>query len=289
MNFLTAPPRKSLLADGALLLVALIWGGGFIASKEALATMTPFAVMSSRFLLSAAVLFLLFAKHILKSSVREIKFGAVIGTIQFIAFIFQLNGLSLTTVERQSFLVTLYVLFVPFLSYMAARNPIRRRDVACALLAAAGIALLCLRSGMFAPSLGDVLSLISAVCFAAQIVYIGNFVKDADIFGMTFFQLLTIGVLALPFVSAADIMTAGTTAVWSIAYLIILNTAFAFSAQNMAQQYTSDAHTSLILSLESLFGFLLAVWYYGNTVSFQELAGCAIILTAILWANKPAS
>lgn len=276
---------KSAAADGALLLVAVIWGGGFIASKEALASLTPFALMSSRFLLSAAVMFLFFFRRIARSSHREMRFGAVIGAIQFVAFIFQLYGLSMTTVERQSFLVTLYVLFVPFLSYLIARNPVRRRDVACAVLAMAGIALLCLRSGAFLPSLGDVLSLISALCFAAQIVYIGNFVKDADIFGMTFFQLLTIGLLALPF-GGADLAAADMTAAAGVAYLVVLNTVVAFSAQNIAQQHTSDAHTSLILSLESLFGFLLAVWYYGNAVSLQECAGCAVILAAILWANK---
>lgn len=286
MNAFAISRSKSLLADGALLLVAVIWGGGFIASKEALTTLSPFGLMSSRFLLSAAFMFLLFSKHIVKSSKREIKYGVMIGSIQFIAFIFQLNGLALTTVERQSFLVTLYVLFVPFLSYIVAKNPLCRRDLFCAALAIVGLAFLCLHSGVFAPSLGDILSLLSAVCFAAQIVYVGNFVKGADMFGMTFFQLLTPGVLALPFIHPAELAAADMTAVWSVAYLVFLNTAFAFSAQNIAQQYTSDSHTSLILSLESLFGFLLAVLYYGNAVSLQECIGCAIILAAIILANR---
>lgn len=286
MTTCTLYRSRSLLADLALLAVALIWGGGFIASKEALTALSPFGLMSSRFLLSAALMFLLFSKHIVHASKRNIQYGVIVGAIQFIAFIFQLNGLSLTTVERQSFLVTLYVLFVPFLSFFAAKNPIRRRDLFCACLAMIGLAFLCLQSGIFSPSWGDILSIISAVCFAAQIVYIGNFVKDADIFSMTFFQLLTPGVLALPFIHPASLFIADMTAIGSIAYLVLLNTVVAFSLQNMAQQYTSDSHTSLILSMESLFGFLLAVLYYGNAVSPQEYAGCAIILAAILLANN---
>ena len=130
MNLSRTPRLKMLAADLALLLVAVIWGGGFIASKEALSSLSAFGVMSSRFLLSAAVMFLLFHKQILRGTGREIRYGVIIGAIQFIAFIFQLNGLALTTVERHSFLVTSYAIFVPFLSVALAHNPLRRRDVA---------------------------------------------------------------------------------------------------------------------------------------------------------------
>lgn len=37
--------KKSLLADISLLLVAFIWGGGFIAAKVALSSITPFYLL----------------------------------------------------------------------------------------------------------------------------------------------------------------------------------------------------------------------------------------------------
>ncbi len=273
---------QTLAADAVLLLVAAIWGGGFIAAKEALHSMTPMSVLCLRFLLSAAVMFVMFPRRICRCRRQDIRLGILIGIIQFAAFIFQLNGLVLTTVEKQSFLITSYVVFVPFLSWLAVRRPIRRLDIACSFLAMLGLALLCLHSGQIRFAAGDLLSLAAAVCFGFQIVYVGNFVKTANIYAMSFFQLLTPGIVALPFAVPVTLPSTDIHAVLGIAYLVLFNTAFAFSAQNIAQQYTSDAHASLLISFESVFGFLLAVWFYGSTVTLQEIAGCACMLAAVL-------
>lgn len=282
MTLFRSSKTAMIAADITLLLVAAIWGGGFIAAKEALTTMTPFGILSTRFLLSSAVLLILFFPAIRICSKKDIQFGVIIGIIQYISFMFQLKGLALTTVEKQSFLVTAYVIFVPFFSWIATRKAIRRRDILCALLAFVGLGLLCLHSGNFMPNTGDMLSLSFAVGFAVQIVYVGNFVKNANIFAMTCIQFLTTGLLALPFLDVSGLLAADTAAIYGIAYLVIFNTAFAFSAQNIAQQYTTDSHASLLISLESVFGFLLAVWFYQDAVTLQELCGCTLMMTAII-------
>lgn len=273
-------------ADATLLLIASIWGGGFIASKEALATMPSFGVMAARFLSSALVMFVLFHRTILAHhSKKDIFFGVVIGVIQFIAFIFQLEGLSLTTVEKQSFLITSYVIFVPFLSWIATRQRIRKLDIVCAVLAVIGLGLLCLKPENLTFQLGDILSVIAALFFGIQIVYVANFVKGANMISMSFFQLATIGILGLPFSGISGITSGDINAFLGIAYLALFNTAFAFSAQNIAQQYTTDAHASLLISFESVFGFLLAVWFYGSVVTGQEIVGCVCMLAAVLLSN----
>ncbi len=282
MTLFHSSKTAMLAADITLFLVAAIWGGGFIAAKEALTTMTPFGILSTRFLLSSIIMLILFFPAIRACSKKDVQFGVIIGMIQYISFIFQLKGLALTTVEKQSFLVTAYVIFVPFFSWIAARNAVRRRDILCALLAFVGLGLLCLHSGNFLPNTGDLLSLGFAVGFAVQIVYVGNFVKNANIFAMTFIQFLTTGLLALPFLDVSGLLAADTAAIYGIAYLVLFNTAFAFLAQNIAQQYTTDAHASLLISLESLFGFLLAVWFYHDAVTLQELCGCTLMMAAII-------
>lgn len=282
MTFFRSSNATMLAADITLLFVAAIWGGGFIAAKEALTTMTPFGILSTRFLLSSIIMLILFFPAIRACSKKDVQFGVMIGIIQYISFIFQLKGLALTTVEKQSFLVTAYVIFVPFFSWIAARNAVRRRDILCALLAFVGLGLLCLHSGNFVPNTGDLLSLGFAVGFAVQIVYVGNFVKNANIFAMTFIQFLTTGLLALPFLDVSGLLAADTAAIYGIAYLVLFNTAFAFSAQNIAQQYTTDTHASLLISLESVFGFLLAVWFYHDAVTLQELCGCTLMMAAII-------
>ena len=282
MTLFRSSNASMLAADITLLLVAAIWGGGFIAAKEALTTMTPFGILSTRFLLSSAVMLVLFFPTVRACTKKDIQFGILLGIIQYISFIFQLKGLALTTVEKQSFLVTAYVIFVPFFSWIATRKAIRRRDVICALLAFIGLGLLCLHSGNFMPNTGDLLSLGFAVGFAVQIVYVGNFVKHANLFAMTCIQFLTTGLLALPFLDISNLLAADTAAAYGIAYLVIFNTAFAFSAQNIAQQHTTDTHASLLISLESVFGFLFAVWFYHDAVTLQERCGCMLMMAAII-------
>lgn len=286
MNVRIPEKYRMVAADATLLLIASIWGGGFIASKEALATMPSFGVMAARFLSSALVMFVLFHRTILAHhSKKDIFFGVVIGVIQFIAFIFQLEGLSLTTVEKQSFLITSYVIFVPFLSWIATRQRIRKLDIVCAVLAVIGLGLLCLKPENLTFQLGDILSVIAALFFGIQIVYVANFVKGANMISMSFFQLATIGILGLPFSGISGITSGDINAFLGIAYLALFNTAFAFSAQNIAQQYTTDAHASLLISFESVFGFLLAVWFYGSVVTGQEIVGCVCMLAAVLLSN----
>lgn len=286
MNVRIPEKYRMVAADATLLLIASIWGGGFIASKEALATMPSFGVMAARFLSSALVMFVLFHRTILAHhSKKDIFFGVVIGVIQFIAFIFQLEGLSLTTVEKQSFLITSYVIFVPFLSWIATRQRIRKLDIVCAVLAVIGLGLLCLKPENLTFQLGDILSVIAALFFGIQIVYVANFVKGANMISMSFFQLATIGILGLPFSGISGITSGDINAFLGIAYLTLFNTAFAFSAQNIAQQYTTDAHASLLISFESVFGFLLAVWFYGSVVTGQEIVGCVCMLAAVLLSN----
>lgn len=231
-------------------------------------------------------MFVLFHRTILAHhSKKDIFFGVVIGVIQFIAFIFQLEGLSLTTVEKQSFLITSYVIFVPFLSWIATRQRIRKLDIVCAVLAVIGLGLLCLKPENLTFQLGDILSVIAALFFGIQIVYVANFVKGANMISMSFFQLATIGILGLPFSGISGITSGDINAFLGIAYLALFNTAFAFSAQNIAQQYTTDAHASLLISFESVFGFLLAVWFYGSVVTGQEIVGCVCMLAAVLLSN----
>ena len=54
-----------------------------------------------------------------------------------------------------------------------------------------------------------------------------------------------------------------------------------FIAQNVAQRYTKASHASLILSTESLFGFLASAVIYGEALSLRTAIGGLMILAAI--------
>ena len=52
--------------------------------------------------------------------------------------------------------------------------------------------------------------------------------------------------------------------VGAMAYLMIVNTVGAYTLQNIAQRYTSDTHSAVLLSMESVIGYFCGVVLYGD-------------------------
>ena len=275
--------NKTLLADLALITVALIWGVGFIASKAALVTITPLWVMPFRFLGSGVLLLILFLKRVRRLDKRTVLMGMVVGSFMFTGMVFQTIGLDHTTASNQAFLIPSYVVLVPFVSWMMTRVKPRALDVAAALLTFAGVAVISLKPD-FSMNLGDALTLIFAVVYSFQIVFLGLFVKETDVMSFTVVQMLTAGGLSLfaALVFAPPLDGVSATSAFGILYLVVFNTALAFLIQNIAQQYTTSTHASLLISLESVFGLIVSVIFLHDPFGPRMALGCGLVFAAVL-------
>ena len=275
--------NKTLLADLALITVALIWGVGFIASKAALVTITPLWVMTFRFLGSGVLLLILFLKRVRRLDKRTVLMGMVVGSFMFTGMVFQTIGLDHTTASNQAFLIPSYVVLVPFVSWMMTRIKPRALDVAAALLTFAGVAVISLKPD-FSMNLGDALTLIFAVVYSFQIVFLGLFVKETDVMSFTVVQMLTAGGLSLfaALVFAPPLDGVSATSAFGILYLVVFNTALAFLIQNIAQQYTTSTHASLLISLESVFGLIVSVIFLPDPFGPRMALGCGLVFAAVL-------
>ena len=275
--------NKTLLADLALITVALIWGVGFIASKAALVTITPLWVMTFRFLGSGVLLLILFLKRVRRLDKRTVLMGMVVGSFMFTGMVFQTIGLDHTTASNQAFLIPSYVVLVPFVSWMMTRVKPRALDVAAALLTFAGVAVISLKPD-FSMNLGDALTLIFAVVYSFQIVFLGLFVKETDVMSFTVVQMLTAGGLSLfaALVFAPPLDGVSATSAFGILYLVVFNTALAFLIQNIAQQYTTSTHASLLISLESVFGLIVSVIFLHAPFGPRMALGCGLVFAAVL-------
>lgn len=273
--------RPSTKANLILLLVAMIWGGGFVAGKMALTGTTAFAILGWRFSISAAVCGLLFRKRIRKTPRRVILSGICIGCLHVLALGTQLIGLGYTTSAKQSFLCTAYVAMTPWLSWLIAGKKPSVNAVLGGVLALAGIGSIESLTIHF----GDLLSLCFAVLFGIQVVLVGKFVsRDTDSYQLTFYQFLTAGLVSLLIclLRGEPMAVSGAESLIGVAYLSVINTCLAFLLQNAAQRHTSDVMASLIISLESVFGFLFSVLYYHESLTWRLLLGGALCFAAIL-------
>ena len=70
---------KKWLAIGGLILVTVIWGGGFVASDMALGSMKPFQIMMVRFLLASVLM-----GAIPKSRIRF--FPILVSSLDYVVF-----------------------------------------------------------------------------------------------------------------------------------------------------------------------------------------------------------
>ena len=126
----------------ALLLVTLVWGTTFPAMKALTEHFSAQWIIFIRF----AIAGLLLSPFLWKPSRDDLVSGGLLGVLLFFCFVFQVEGLALTTSNRNAFICGLSVLFVPLLDLLAGKLP-EKRIVLAMLLAVAGLALLCWDGG----------------------------------------------------------------------------------------------------------------------------------------------
>jgi drug/metabolite transporter (DMT)-like permease len=277
---------KKRLAIGGLILVTIIWGGGFVASDMALESMRPFQIMAVRFLLGTILMGLISIRSLKGITKSEVKAGGLMGLALFAGFAFQIVGLQYTTPSKNAFLTALNVVIVPFISFLILRKKIGARGIAGALMSIAGVALLSLDRN-FSLGLGDGLTLICAVGFAFQIFLTSEFVKKYRATVLNFIQMITAF-----FLSFICLMAFGETqfnvtgkGILSVLYLGVISTTVCYLLQTASQKYVDETKAAIILSLESVFGTLFSILILGEIVTPRMLAGSLIILGAVVISN----
>ena len=88
--------RKVWLSEMAMLLVAMIWGGTFVAAQFAQETIPTFWILAIRFILAGLMMSLIFWKEWKKLDRKTIRYGATIGLLLFLGIGVQMVGLKFT-------------------------------------------------------------------------------------------------------------------------------------------------------------------------------------------------
>lgn len=275
--------NKSVISIVALALVALAWGTSYAIIKDTLSHTTPFVLMTIRFGLSTLLLSIIYLKRLMKITRVDIINGIKIGIFMFGAFITLVTGIEYTTASKQSFIIGSYVLIVPFLTWFINKNKPDKYDFIGAICAVAGLFLLTTGS-VSGINIGDLISIGCAFSFALHMIMIEKYCHDSDPIVLTIIQFATTSAMfiLLVIIFEKPDFSVIVTATPQILYLVIIATVIAFVVQNIAQRYISSITTSLVLTLESVFGSVFAIFYLNEKVSANMLIGCVIILAGIV-------
>lgn len=275
--------KKSLYADLSLVLVALIWGSGFVATKKALAYTTPYYLMAIRFAISFLIMAIVFFKRLRKMNFEDFKAGVIIGIFLFLGFATQTVGLNYTTAGKQAFITATNVVMVPFIYWGISKKKPDIYEVIAAILCFIGIGILSFESGLKI-GYGEFLTFLCAIFFACHISAIGYYAKKHDPIVLSVMQFLIAGILSFICVLLFESETGkiSNEAIIPILYLAVFSTLIAFLIQNVAQKYTSSTHAAIILSLEAVFGGVLSFIFLKEPFTIRFLIGCITIFLSII-------
>ncbi len=281
--------RETTRSDLSLILITLVWGSSFLVVKDALSVMTPLWLLALRFSL-ASVILLVFFPRIFRSARREVVFSSlVVGVFLYFGFVFQTWGLMFTTPAKSAFITGCSVPLVPLLNLAIFKVRIRPAVAAGNGMAFLGLYLLTRPDDLHSINRGDVLTLICAVAFALQIIFIGRYAPRVPYRQLAVFQVFWACLFSVPAALLVGVPRLDYTIsiYMSVIYLALFCSAIAFLVQSYAQQHTSAARAALIFSLEPVFAAAASMTFFGERLTGAEWVGGTLIVLGVMAGEVP--
>ncbi|MFI3211837.1 MAG: DMT family transporter [Eubacteriales bacterium] len=283
--------KNAKAADIALMITAIIWGTGFIATEYAIDTGAQASlIITMRFLIAGITLGIVYFKSIIKMERNTIIVGCIAGAMLFGGFYLQTLGQSMTTVSNSSFLTSTNVVMVPFIVWFFTKEHPKTKYFVLGGTALIGIGILTLDfSKTMVFNVGDIFVIFAAICFALHIAYLGIYGKGKDTKHLTFLQMITAGIFALIYMVIFDSSAINfeiiKAALPSTAYLAIFSSCVCYYLQTTGQQYAAPSKTAIILCTEGLFGSIFAVALGIDALTANIVIGGIVIISSVMLAE----
>lgn len=276
----------------ALVLVAVtaVFGWTFVVVKDAVAQFPVAPFLALRFGLALLVLAVLIRRL---PSRHALLVGLPIGAAVAAGYGLQTYGLQRTAPGTAGLITGLFVVFTPLIDRAFGQRVAVRTWVAV-VVALAGTALLAGGAVGASIGIGDLFLVLSAVCWAIQIVLLAHRPSDLRAIDLAIAQIaVTFVVFA---VAGSPAWSRPSTTVWiAVGITGILASAFAFWLQAWAQTQLSAARAALVLATEPAWALLFAIVLAGQRLDIAQVIGAALVLMAVigheaapLWAPAPA-
>lgn len=272
-------------ADLALVLVTLFWGVSYYLVDLCLAELQPMNLNAFRFLLAFVVLGAIFWKKLRHINRATLRYSVIIGALLVGVYAGATYGVKYTSISNTGFICALPVVFTPLLDFLFnRRRPGKKLSIAL-VMCTVGLALLTLNE-QFRPASGDLICLVCAVCYAADMLVTEKAVAQPEV------DALTLGVCQLGVAGVLMLLVSllleephlpRTPEIWGAAvFLGLFCSGIAFVIQSVAQQYTSASHVGVIFTLEPVFSGIVAHVWAGETLLPRGYVGAALMLLSLL-------
>jgi drug/metabolite transporter (DMT)-like permease len=282
----TGPSLSAVPARPGILLMVLatfLWGATFVVIRDTVETVAPLVLVFARFGIAGLLYLPVIAIRRRPWSRPAFQGGVVSGAFTTGGYLFQAIGLETTSAGSSAFLTCAATLFAGFFAWPILGQRPPRVLIAGIAIALAGAALLTLRAG-FAVGVGEAWTLLGAVCYAVQIVFVARYALRADGAQLVAVQSFTVALVLLPFAGAAGARVAalGATDWMRIGYLVVAGSMIAPLFQVLAQRSLPPGRIGLLFALEPVFALLFAASIGGEHFEWRWWIGALLILAALL-------
>ena len=280
---------QRLEADLLLTLTTVIAAAGWIFSKEALAGMPPLTFVGLRFAIAGLVLAMFSLPQLRALDLRGLRDSVLVGALFAAGMVLWILGLAHSShLGEASFISSMGIVMVPMFARLFFGDRPPSTTWFALPLALGGFACLSLEGG-FRIELGQWFFLGAATVFALMFNVNSHVVRNVPVRALSVVQMLAVGVLVLPpalLIESWPQQWSGAMLGWLLASALLATT-LRFLLQLYGQSLTTPSHAALILMLEPVWTALAAAWWFAETMSALQLAGCGLIFLALVvsrWA-----
>lgn len=279
-------PRLPGPAQTALLTAAALWAMSYPVTVGALESMPPDDLIAARFTLAAALVVVVRPGLLRNLTRADLVDGLLLGLLMMGAIELQTVGLQHVPESTSGFLISLFVVLTPVISWLALRHRIDAKVWAGVALATAGVAVIAWHGLELRP--GIAVTLLSAVVWSLHLIANSARSTPERALRLAVVQLIAGAVAASALAVPNGVSVPRDPHTWLLlSYLVVAATVVCFLLQTWAQAAMPATQAAVLLTCEPVFIALFAA-FAGRPPSTRELVGGALVVAAMLVIEAPA-
>jgi drug/metabolite transporter (DMT)-like permease len=280
--------RTKILLYLGLLATTAIWGSSFLVMKDSLERQDVNSFLASRFVLAALIMYAFKPKSLSGLDKVFVRRALLTGVLATGGFISQTFGLTLTTVSNTGFITGLYLVFTPLIAWLLLKHRITRAQWSAVLVATIGLYLIAYNG--ISVGIGEILVLISAILFAAQIVAIGELSDGKNSYSLTLIQIIVAAVVFSVLTLIGGYQAPPDSSVWAaVIFTAVFATFFGFLIQVKAQAVMSATVAGVLLAMETPFALFFGLYFDNDPFTLRIMSGGTLVMLAmalVIWSDS---
>ena len=280
--------RTKILLYLGLLATTAIWGSSFLVMKDSLERQDVYSFLASRFVLAALIMFAFKPKSLTGLDKVFVKRAVFTGALATGGFISQTFGLTQTTVSNTGFITGLYLVFTPLIAWLLLKHRITKAQWTAVAVATIGLYLIAYNG--ITVGIGEILVLISAILFAAQIVAIGELSDGKNSYALTLIQIIVAAVVFVVLTLIGGYQAPPDSSVWAaVIFTAVFATFFGFLIQVKAQAVMSATVAGVLLAMETPFALFFGLYFDNDPFTLRIMSGGTLVMLAmalVIWSDS---